>query len=555
VNKKKEDFIMSNNFKELVLAGYQGWFATPANNIVKNWAHWCKRGEPSPGGYTSFELYPDLSEYKDEDLYQTRYADLHGGVRSRLYDSDRDGVVGLHFKWMKEYGLDGIALQRFLSDIKNRVNRDWRNSTAVRVKNFSEIAGKSFYIMYDITGYKGRRLAQDILDDVDNSLKKKLKLLDSPGYARQNGRPVIAIWGLGFTHIPVEKEEAKRLIRELKESRGYYVVGGVPYRWRLGEVDSMPGWLDVYKLFNMLIPWSVGRYRLIQEVDEHSERIWKPDKEFCAAENIDLQRVIYPGFAWSNKKESIDVEREELLSRHPSGTRSARKKKSGEAEGEESISHHLSGTRDAPQNEIPRLAGKFFWRQAYHVARLGTSAFIAMFDEFDEGTVILKAAKSQAGVPANQYFLTLDADETRLSSDFYLRLAAEAAKMIKGMRPLTEEVPVSHLDYKVHVNAGYQAILGRGVDPDGLNTYVQFLETGGGTLLQFCQKLADSDEFKNNRKNLPARELAEGLYREILKRPADPDGLEGTIDAINQGQIAQRAAGMLDSQEFFNRFA
>ncbi|MGD2090942.1 MAG: DUF4214 domain-containing protein [Candidatus Aminicenantes bacterium] len=527
---------MSNNFKELVLAGYQGWFATPANNIIKRWSHWCKRGDPQPGGYTSFELYPDLSEYKNEDLHETGYADLHGGGKSLLYDSDRDGVVGLHFQWMEEYGLDGIALQRFLSDIQSKVNLKWRNSTALRVKKSSEAAGKFFYIMYDITNYKkGNQLVEDILDDVEESLKKELKLLDSPGYARQDGRPVIAIWGLGFPHIHknlhVTKEDAIRLIRKLQDSHGCYVAGGVPYCWRLGENDSIPGWLDVYKSFDMLIPWSVGRYPGMDDVNEHFERMWKPDKEFCAAEKIDLQRVIYPGFAWSNKKEAIEQEREISSSRH------------------------LSGTRQAPQNQVPRLAGKFFWRQAFHVANLhlDTGAFIAMFDEFDEGTVIAKAAKNKMGIPKDQYFLTLDADKDRLSSDFYLRIAAEAAKMIKGLRPITEEVPVSHLNYKVHVSRGYPAILGRGVDPDGLKTYVKFLETGG-TLLQFCQQLADSDEFKNNRQHLPAKDLAAGLYQEILKRPADPGGLESKINAIKEGKIAQQAANMLSSQEFFDKF-
>jgi hypothetical protein len=520
---------MSNNFKELVVAGYQGWFATPTNNIINRWSHWSKSGDPRPGGHTSFELYPDLSQFQAGDLYQTGYADLHGGGKSRLYDSDRDGVVGLHFQWMKEYGLDGIALQRFVGSLKNRGLRNWRNSTAIRLRNFSGAAGKSFYIMYDITGYKKKKLAKDILKDVKKYLKKKLNLLDSPGYARQDGRPVIAIWGLGFNDRPGTKEDAKGIIRELKESYGCYVVGGVPYRWRLGEKDSKPDWLDVYKLFDMLIPWSVGRYHSIHEVDEHFERFWKPDKEFCDAEKIDLQRVIYPGFAWSNLKEH-------------------QKKEPGRA-----LPRHVSATADAPKNQVPRLAGKFFWRQAYHVARLGTGAFIAMFDEFDEGTAIARAAKNQAGIPSNQYFLTLDADGTPLSSDFYLRLAAEAAKMIKGLRPLTEEVPVSHLNYKVHVSHGYRAILGRNVDPDGLKAYVEFLESGG-TLLQFCQKLADSDEFKNNSQHIPAKDLAERLYQEILKRPADPGGLEGTIRAIEDGQIARRAADMLNSQEFFGRF-
>jgi hypothetical protein len=525
---------MSDNFKELVLAGYQGWFATPANSNIKRWYHWCKRDEPKPGGSTSFELYPDLSQYQAGDLYQTGYADLHGGGKSLLYDSDRDGVVDLHFQWMKEYGLDGIALQRFVGSLKNRKLRNWRNSTAIRVRNFSVTAGKSFYIMYDITRYK-KKLARTILKDVKKILKKNLKLLDSPGYARQNRRnedkkrPVIAIWGLGFNHIQVSKEEAIRLIRELKESYGCYVAGGVPYYWRTGEKDSKPGWLDVYKLFDMLIPWSVGRYHRIHELDEHFDRFWKPDKEFCDAEEIDLQRVIYPGFAWSNLKETIEREQEKSFSRH------------------------LSATADAPQNQVPRLAGKFFWRQAYHAARLGTGAFIAMFDEFDEGTAIARAAKNQKGIPSNQYFLTLDADGTPLSSDFYLRLAAEATKMIKGLRPLTEEIPVSHLNYKVHVKHGYRAILGRDADPDGLNSYVEFLESGG-TLLQFCQKLVDSDEFKNNSKHIPAQDLADRLYQQILKRPGDPGGLEGTIKAIEEGHIAQRAAGMLSSQEFFERF-
>jgi hypothetical protein len=126
--------------------------------------------------------------------------------------------------------------------------------------------------------------------------------------------------------------------------------------------------------------------------------------------------------------------------------------------------------------------------------------------------------------------------------------------MIKEMHPI-EEIPVSHQNYKVHVRHGYRAILGHDVDvdPEDLNANVKSLEAGG-TLLQFCQGLANSDEFKNNRQHLPAKDLAEGLYQEILKRPADLGGLEGTMNAIKEGRIAQRAADMLNSQEFFDRF-
>jgi len=43
--------------------------------------------------------------------------------------------------------------------------------------------------------------------------------------------------------------------------------------------------------------------------------------------------------------------------------------------------------------------------------------------------------------PTNQYFLTLDADGTHLSSNFYLRLAGAATKMINGSTGISTTVP------------------------------------------------------------------------------------------------------------------
>lgn len=517
------------NFTSMVMAGYQGWFATPDNPILKRWSHWGRSGgAPSPG-YTGFELYPDLSGYASEDLCQTGYADLHGGGKSVLFDSDRDGAVDLHFQWMKEHGLDGIALQRFATELKRKA-LEWRNSTSSRVKKFSEKWGRRFYIMYDISGIKEEVDLVDLIgEDFKNVIKDELELLDSPQYARQNDRPVVAIWGLGFKHCSGSKEEAKRTIRELKETHGCYVVGGVPYYWLKGEHDSKPDWLDVYKLYDMLIPWSVGRYRKIETVYKHCEKFWKPDKEFCDAEGIDLQRVIFPGFAWSNWHKHKGVPSKERVSRH------------------------LMDKTGAEPNSIPRLAGKFFWAQAYNVARLGTGAFIAMFDEYDEATAIVRAATDKSKIPSDQYFLTLDADGTYVSSDFYLRLAGEATRMIKGERPLTEEVPIAPLDYRIHVTHGYRGILGREPDPGGLESYVDSLEAGR-TILNFCQSLANSAEFEKKRKNLSPEKLARELFEGILQRSPDNEDIEDTIQEIRNGRIAERAASMINSQEFQNKF-
>jgi hypothetical protein len=116
--------------------------------------------------------------------------------------------------------------------------------------------------------------------------------------------------------------------------------------------------------------------------------------------------VIFPGFAWSNWKD---------------------------------------GYADKP-NQIPRRGGDFFWLQAYYTTLLGTGAYIAMFDEFDEGTAIAKAATSKHYAPNGKYFLTLDEDGIKMSSDFYLRLAGAATRMIQAQANLTQSVPIPFYD-------------------------------------------------------------------------------------------------------------
>ena len=49
-------------------------------------------------------------------------------------------------------------------------------------------------------------------------------------------------------------------------------------------------------------------------------------------------------------------------------------------------------------------------------------------------------------------------------------------------------------------------------------------------------------------------QTAEQLYVGILDRDSDSGGLEGTKDAVAEGQIGRRAAEMLDSAEFRYRF-
>jgi hypothetical protein len=57
---------------------------------------------------------------------------------------------------------------------------------------------------------------------------------------------------------------------------------------------------------------------------------------------------------------------------------------------------------------------------------------IAMFDEVDEGTAVLKVASQRSEAPDQGFWLTLDADGAKLPSDWYLRLAGEITRMFHG---------------------------------------------------------------------------------------------------------------------------
>lgn len=537
------------NFTELTLCGYQGWFAVGEDNTLGRWSHWSKRGAPGPGN-TTFELYPDVNDYPPAALKPAGYDELGNGDAAELFGSERVGVIELHFRWMRQHGIDGVALQRFVDPMKNEANRAWRNHVAESVREQAEATERSFYVMYDITGANWPRgdypsLKAELREDVAKHIHP---LAESAAWARQDDRPVIAVWGLGFTDRHVSMDDALNTIAMLRDEFGYYIALGVPYRWREGIGDALPGWLSVYEKADMLIPWSVGRYRTIEELDGHIRGIWTEDKEFCDQRGIVLQRVIFPGFAWSNLKA------EQLT-----GTAHAR-------------SHHaVSQTEAAQRNAIPRNQGDFLWAQAYRVARYGTGAFIAMFDEYDEATAIAPAATDASMIPKDEYFLTLDADGVKLPSDHYLWLAGKLSKMIREPSTASKDRPTpaveppaekpkpaprwSSEEAELVVKHAYLGLFGRPADPGGLDHFAERLQEGDATVL-ICRILADSPEYERRNADSSAEKIAKRLYTDLLTRPSDQideKGLQATVEAIQSGDIAARTADILEGDEFRKR--
>ena len=378
-----------------VMAGYQTWFACYGDGSpVNSWRHWNSGGEygsnfPDPAaGRVTFEIYPDVTAYPQEQLFQTSLANLGDGRPSQLFGSYPEPIVEQHFTWMEEHGIDGVGLQRFISETHDPVFKMHRDSMASRVSRAAVRHDRLFYMMYDISGFSYAEL-EYLKGDWTNTIENQLHIPESPAYAMQDGKPVVCFWGIGFQHVYFEPNEMLELINWFK-SEGYYVIGGVPTHWREGINDSRPGYEEVYKALDMISPWTVGRYSTDEEVDDwYRDQILIPDFEYCLSYGIDFQPVLFPGFAWSNWNGGFP-------------------------------------------NHIPRRSGDLFWKQAYNIRQAGIpSAYIAMLDEYDEGTAILPAADSYLSVPTDQYFQTYSVDGVYCSSDFYLRLAGEITRLIK----------------------------------------------------------------------------------------------------------------------------
>lgn len=70
---------------------------------------------------------------------------------------------------------------------------------------------------------------------------------------------------------------------------------------------------------------------------------------------------------------------------------------------------------------------------------------IAMFDEVNEGTAVMKLAANRSDAPDQGYWLTLDADGMILPSDWYLRIAGEITRVFHGQAKPTAKMPEARL--------------------------------------------------------------------------------------------------------------
>ena len=114
-NKEVNKF--ENSIQGKILCGYQGWFNAEGDGADLGWKHYKNNGEFKPG-MCSVDFWPDVSEFDDDELYPTSFKHADGSQAS-VFSSAHPKTVDRHFKWMKDYGIDGVFIQRFVSNVKH----------------------------------------------------------------------------------------------------------------------------------------------------------------------------------------------------------------------------------------------------------------------------------------------------------------------------------------------------------------------------------------------------------------------------------------------------
>lgn len=377
------DDVDSSTLDGKLMVGYQGWFNCEGDGANLGWKHWSRHRKTFEPGTATVDLWPDVSELSSDERYETgfRFAD---GSPAEVFSSANAKTVATHFRWMREYGIDGAFVQCFANQLSNEARLANVNRVLSHVRDGARQHGRTFAVMYDLSGMKAGQVSR-VYDDWMKLVGEE-KVTSDPGYLNHKGRPLVAVWGVGFgDDRDYTPQECFDLVNRLKES-GASVMLGIPSYWREGRRDAIkdPLLIETIKLADVVSPWTVGRYRDPAGARRHAAKVWKPDLEWCKEKGIDFLPVVFPGFSWKNLK------------------------------GQE-------------QKVIPRLKGEFFWSQITSAANVGCGMiYVAMFDEVDEGTAIFKCT-NQPPVGEGVYFSTYEG----LPNDHYLQLAGKAARLLR----------------------------------------------------------------------------------------------------------------------------
>lgn len=395
----------TSTMNDKVFAAYQGWFHCPGDpGPDSNWFHWSYVSQIVPDAQTvSVPNYPITTEYPTESRCPVPGLTVNG-QQAYFFTSLALGTAETHFRWMREYGIDGAMMQRFTGSIDS-----YRQEDDIVLRHAFQAAqdnGRSIMIEYDMSGDFNNTQTQAQEDALFNQITQDwthlvndLHILDNPRYQKHNGKPVVSLWGMGRPADElwgVKPALARRVIAWFKNTAGTTVIGGVSPFWM-----ELPEWKDILATLDVIQPWNVGAY------GNEGDLAWQ------------LQNRITPQLAATKASGQLY-----MPTVFPASSGRDRNNGNRATEGAASV------------------GGAFFWHQAFDDRSAGVRTIkIAMFDEVGEGTSLLKTAANASEAPSQFSWLNLDADGLRIPHDWNLRIAHEVVQLYHGQGTHTRTTP------------------------------------------------------------------------------------------------------------------
>ena len=394
----------STTLEGRVLCGYQAWFRCPGDAFEYGWGHWSRNRKEIRPDTLTFELWPDVSFYPKSEWYAVPNFTHPDGSQAYLFSSDSPVIVQRHFELLRDYGIDGVWLQRFLVGLPGarKLPNDFVEKYAIshrrvtdHVRKSAAETGRVWAISYDAAGAPLDRIYDVLTENWKQTVDAGIVADDR--YMKHNGKPVVQIWGFYYNndHNKMSVELANRLI-DFFEQPGKYqatLVGGGTWDWR--RIPD-PEWQAFIKRFKIYCLWNIGNttFKPQTKIRMASTHYWEADREAMRQNGPMWLPTVYPGFSWDNL------------------------------------------TKKAPgETLISRRRGEFLWEQFVKLAEMKeTSVYVSMLDEFDEGTAILPISNVP---PTQAHFVSGDG----VRPDLYLKIVGDGIKMLRGEIPFSKTIP------------------------------------------------------------------------------------------------------------------
>lgn len=254
---------------------------------------------------------PYVDDYPLECREETNFV-LANGTNAQFFNSFCTGVIEKHFRYMVDYKIDGIFVQRFYNSA-NPTDAFYNGGLMVleTVRQMAEKYNKFFAVEYDLSQLTSTSDPNTYIPILENDYNNILKpYFSSPNYIYQDGRPVIELWGAGINPTSgLQGTNWQDIIGRYQGApENPWIILGIPHNWldyRIASNDPTDYW-GAYEKAQCLQPWPVGAFSSISDLQWSLQNELLPGKQQADAMGVKYSGAFTPGGSNRNAARSAD---------------------------------------------------------------------------------------------------------------------------------------------------------------------------------------------------------------------------------------------------------